>query len=151
MVGFLFFLFFSFFSHRSILFSPNFLFFTINCEKMFKERNLRVECSSITFFVVTVLLPMASLILLIRTGPIKDGQMNFPMIASSSSLTEKCVNNFRVVEQIMVVALELAVMIARRINVRKSPMRATVGLVNVCFILKNLVGLCILQCVQCPN
>ena len=100
---------------------------------MFKERNLRVECSSITFFVVTVLLPMASLILLIRTGPIKEGQMNFPIIASF--LTEKCVDNFRVVA-IMVVALASKVVIARRNNVRKSPTRVTVSLVNVCFILK---------------
>ena len=63
--------------------------------------------------------------------------MNFSIILASS-LTEKCVNNFWVVVvQIMVVALASTVVIARRSNVTKSPVHVMVGLVNVCFILKN--------------
>ena len=116
-----------FLSLRSILF--NFSFCTMNREKMSDGIKLHAEVSSVTFFAVTVLLPMLFLILLIRTGRWKDGKMNFSIIASS--LTEKCVNNFRVVVHV----LASKVVMARRSNVRKSPTRVTVGLMNVCIIL----------------
>ena len=95
-----------------------------------------MEVSSAIFSAATELLPILSVISLIRIGRWKDGQMNVLLIASS--LTEKLIDNFKVVAvHIMVAALASTVVIARRSNVRKSPVHVMVGLVNVCFILKN--------------
>ena len=94
--------FFLSFRFRSILFLPNFLFSTINCEKISTAQT----SSSPVFSAATAILPMLSPVSLIRACRWKDGSIKIVFIASSS-LTEKFVdNNSRVVGlvQIMVAA-----------------------------------------------